>query len=33
VKCIKVLGGLRVDPDEEEQGLDESTHGEKAYHV
>ena len=33
VKAIKMLGGLRVEPEDEEQGLDESSHGEKAYHV
>jgi len=33
VKGIKMVGGLRVDPEEEEAGLDESSHGEKAYHV
>ncbi|MEP4078841.1 ammonium transporter [Haloferula sp.] len=33
VKAIKMLGGLRVDPEDEEQGLDSSSHGEKAYHV
>lgn len=30
---IKVLGGLRVSAEDEETGLDESAHGEKAYHV
>ncbi len=30
---IKVLGGLRVSDEDEEAGLDESAHGEKAYHV
>jgi Amt family ammonium transporter len=32
-KLITVLGGLRVSPEEEESGLDASSHGEKAYHV
>jgi len=27
-----VTGGLRVDKDEERQGLDISSHGEQAYH-
>jgi len=33
VKLIGVAGGLRVSPVDEEEGLDESAHGEKAYHV
>jgi Amt family ammonium transporter len=32
-KLITVAGGLRVGPEEEEAGLDASSHGEKAYHV
>lgn len=30
---IKVMVGLRVDPEEEMMGLDESQHGEKAYNL
>ncbi|MEM1083827.1 MAG: ammonium transporter [Verrucomicrobiota bacterium] len=33
VKGIQLVGGLRVDEEAEEIGLDESSHGEKAYHV
>ena len=33
VKAIKMMGGLRVSAEEEEQGLDEASHGEKAYHL
>jgi len=30
---IKALVGLRVEPDNEVSGLDESQHGEKAYNL
>jgi Amt family ammonium transporter len=30
---IKLFVGLRVDPEEEIAGLDESQHGEKAYNL
>ena len=33
VKIAALCGGLRVSPEEEETGLDDSCHGEKAYHV
>ncbi|MCP5531966.1 MAG: ammonium transporter [Akkermansiaceae bacterium] len=33
VKIAGLCGGLRVSPEEEETGLDDSCHGEKAYHV
>ena len=29
---IKLITGLRVDPETEEEGLDISEHGERAYH-
>jgi Amt family ammonium transporter len=32
-KLIGVFGGLRVSAEEEEAGLDDSSHGEKAYHL
>jgi ammonia channel protein AmtB len=32
-KGLQAFGGLRVSPEEEESGLDTSSHGEKAYHV
>ena len=33
LKIIDVVMGLRVTQDEEQEGLDISQHGEKAYHV
>ena len=33
LKIIDVIIGLRVTQDEEQEGLDISQHGEKAYHV
>jgi len=30
---VKVLVGLRVDEDEEREGLDTTYHGETAYHM
>jgi len=33
LKIIDVIIGLRVTGDEEQEGLDVSQHGEKAYHV
>jgi Amt family ammonium transporter len=30
---LKAFGGLRVSPENEETGLDASSHGEKAYHI
>ena len=32
-RCLKAFGGLRVSPENEETGLDASSHGEKAYHI
>lgn len=32
-KLISIAGGLRVSPEDEESGLDDSSHGEKAYHI
>ncbi|MDX1486528.1 MAG: hypothetical protein R3229_18805 [Alphaproteobacteria bacterium] len=31
VKVVKALVGLRVDPEEELEGLDVRTHGERGY--
>jgi ammonium transporter, Amt family len=33
LKIIDVIIGLRVTQDEEQEGLDVSQHGEKAYHM
>ena len=33
LKIIDVIMGLRVTQDEEQEGLDVSQHGEKAYHM
>ena len=33
LKIVDVIIGLRVTEDEEQEGLDVSQHGEKAYHV
>ena len=33
LKILDVILGLRVTQDEEQEGLDTSQHGEKAYHV
>jgi Amt family ammonium transporter len=33
LKIIDVILGLRVTQDEEQEGLDISQHGEKAYHM